>query len=206
MQQDDRDTVRVRSDPTPSGPHAFTTAFRAFALRTLAGMPNTHVAVISGRALRDLAELSELPDEVHLVGSHGSEFDRDFHRSLEPALVQLKKDLRTQLEQIAATDPGLLIEDKPASLALHYRNARPESEKKVLDAILRGPGSLAQVNVRHGKKVVELMLLPTHKGDALERIRARVGASAVLFLGDDRTDEGLVVRSEDASVEHRASR
>ncbi|MCA9727614.1 MAG: trehalose-phosphatase, partial [Candidatus Eisenbacteria bacterium] len=159
------------------------------ALRTLAGMPNTHVAVISGRALRDLAELSELPDEVHLVGSHGSEFDRDFHRSLDPALVQLKKDLRTQLEQIAATDPGLLIEDKPASLALHYRNARPESEKKVLDAILRGPGSLAQVNVRHGKKVVELMLLPTHKGDALERIRARVGASAVLFLGDDRTDE-----------------
>src|SRR5262245_39351996 len=48
------------------------------ALRTLAGLADTHVAVISGRSLRDLAALSRLPNEIHLVGSHGSEFDIGF--------------------------------------------------------------------------------------------------------------------------------
>ncbi len=43
------------------------------ALRSLASLSSTTVAVISGRALRDLATLSRLPSEVHLVGSHGSE-------------------------------------------------------------------------------------------------------------------------------------
>ena len=56
------------------------------ALRALAALPATTTAVISGRALRDLAVLSRLPAEVHLVGSHGSEFDVGFVHGLTPAL------------------------------------------------------------------------------------------------------------------------
>src|SRR3954471_12356527 len=48
------------------------------ALRALAGLHETTTAVISGRALRDLATLSRLPSEGHLVGSHGSELDIGF--------------------------------------------------------------------------------------------------------------------------------
>ena len=48
------------------------------ALRGLAEQANTPVAVISGRSLRDLATLSRFPEEVRLVGSHGSEFDLGF--------------------------------------------------------------------------------------------------------------------------------
>ena len=51
------------------------------ALRSLAELANTHVAIISGRALRDLAALSRFPEEIHLVGSHGSEFDVGFVES-----------------------------------------------------------------------------------------------------------------------------
>ena len=53
-------------------PHAVT------ALRALSILPSTTVAVVSGRALRDLALLSRLPSEIHLIGSHGGEFDHDF--------------------------------------------------------------------------------------------------------------------------------
>src|SRR6187551_1765599 len=60
------------------------------AIRALASLPQTSVAVISGRALRDLAALSRLPAEVHLVGSHGSEFDVGFVQRLEPDLVELR--------------------------------------------------------------------------------------------------------------------
>ena len=59
------------------------------ALRSLASIPDTHVAVISGRSLRDLAALSRLPPEVHLVGSHGSEFEPGFATAL-PEQVRLK--------------------------------------------------------------------------------------------------------------------
>src|SRR3954467_10671606 len=43
----------------------------ATALRALADLPGTTAALISGRALRDLAVLSGLSAPVHLVGSHG---------------------------------------------------------------------------------------------------------------------------------------
>ena len=57
------------------------------AIRNLAELANTHVAVISGRSLRDLATLSRFPEEVRLVGSHGSEFDLGFASQLTPELT-----------------------------------------------------------------------------------------------------------------------
>ncbi|HEX8346908.1 MAG TPA: trehalose-phosphatase, partial [Actinoplanes sp.] len=52
-------------DPTRAAPLPEAVA----AIRALAALPQTVVAVVSGRALRDLAALSRLPSEVHLVGS-----------------------------------------------------------------------------------------------------------------------------------------
>src|SRR6478672_518711 len=69
-------------DPAAAGPLPEAVA----AVRALAALPQTVVAVISGRALRDLATLSRLPSEVHLVGSHGSEFDLGFIQRLQPEL------------------------------------------------------------------------------------------------------------------------
>src|SRR5918995_4580035 len=91
------------------------------ALRSLATLPQTTVAVVSGRALRDLAALSRLPSEVHLVGSHGSEFDVGFVQRLAPELVELRSRLQTELERIAAEHPGVRLENKPASVAVHLR-------------------------------------------------------------------------------------
>lgn len=159
------------------------------ALRLLAGLPSTHVAVISGRALRDLARMVGEPEDVHLVGSHGSEFDPDFAQSLPSEVRALNERVRAQLAEIAAAVPGARIEPKPASVAFHYREAPAELANGVLHAVEKGPGALEGVFTRHGKKVVELSVLPTHKGDALARLRQRVGASAVIFIGDDVTDE-----------------
>lgn len=70
----------IVDDPTRAEPLPEAVA----AIRALATLPQTTVAVVSGRALRDLATLSRLPGEVHLVGSHGSEFDLGFIRRLAP--------------------------------------------------------------------------------------------------------------------------
>lgn len=159
------------------------------AIRELAALSQTHVAVISGRALRELDHLLGSPEHVHLVGSHGSEFDVDFATSLPEPASRLRSRVREDLAQIAARHEGFILEEKPASIAFHYRNVPEQQISGAIDAVLQGPALLDGVFTRHGKKVIELSVVPTNKGDALEKIRHRVGATAVVFLGDDVTDE-----------------
>lgn len=159
------------------------------ALQALAEMPQTHVAVISGRALRQLAEMTGLPEAVHLVGSHGSEFDPDFAARLTPAQVALRERLLEELRAIAQDHPGATIEEKPASVAFHYRNVDDGSKDAAAKRVEDGPASVEGVIVKRGKMVIELCVTPVSKGDAFERIRHRVGAAAAVFLGDDITDE-----------------
>jgi trehalose-phosphatase len=159
------------------------------ALRQLASLANTHVAVVSGRALRDLAGMVGEPEDVHLVGSHGSEFDPDFAQSLPSEAVALHRRVHEALAGIAAKVPGARLEAKPASVAFHYREAPDALADEALRAVEQGPGAFEGVCTRHGKKVVELAVLASHKGTALAQLRQRVGATAVCFLGDDVTDE-----------------
>lgn len=172
------------------------------ALRTLSGLPQTYTALISGRSLRDLAGLSQAPEDVHLVGSHGSEFDPDFARSLSDAQSRLRAEVQVALAAIAERTPGLTLEEKPASVALHYRNGPPDCAADVERAVLEGPAKLEGVFVKRGKMVIELSVVTLDKGAALQRIRHRVGATAVLFLGDDVTDEDVfaTLKGPDLSI------
>lgn len=159
------------------------------ALKALAAMPQTHVAIISGRSLSDLAGRTRDVGDAHLVGSHGSEFEIGFTTALTSDDAALRERLKTWLRGKVGAAPGVLIEEKPASLAFHYRQASDADAQRVVDAVLMGPATWPGVFVRHGKKVVELSVVQTNKGLALQRIRQRVGATVVLFLGDDATDE-----------------
>lgn len=172
------------------------------ALEVLARLPHTHVAIVSGRGLADLAsKLGPLPS-VRLVGSHGSEFDADFAERFEPGLRELKAEVLRELYSIAGGARGLLVEPKPTGAALHYLQADPETvtrAKQALDGLLqRQPG----LRLRHGKHVWELAVIETNKGSALELIRAQVGASVAVYLGDDLTDESAfaVLRGPDVSI------
>ena len=159
------------------------------ALKALTRLPQTHVAIISGRALGDLAARTpDLPD-AHIVGSHGGEFEPGFAAPLDPAAEELLEKLKAALAPLAASDPGLMLELKPASVAFHYRNAAPTTAEAMVQHVLAGPAKWPGVHTRCGKMVIELSVVATHKGDALQRIRQRLGAASVLFLGDDVTDE-----------------
>ena len=164
------------------------------ALRTLAGLPSTTVAVVSGRALRDLAALSRLPPEIHLVGSHGSEFDIDFVHALDTDQTRLRSQVLVALHAITDGVSGVLLEQKPAGIAVHVRQASRADAAAVLDAVRRGPASLDGVHATEGKEVLELSVVQTDKGDALAILRHRAGASAAVFIGDDTTDESAFAR------------
>lgn len=175
----------IVNDPTAAHPNRDAIV----ALRALAAQPQTHVAVISGRSLKDLAELTNLPENVHLVGSHGSEFDADFATALTEDQRALRERVSDGLGAIAAEAEGLALEHKPASVALHFRNASRDAARAAQEAVASGLSTLDGVQTKHGKEVVELSVVTTDKGTALDVIRKRCGASATVFLGDDVTDE-----------------
>ncbi|MBC22875.1 MAG: trehalose-phosphatase [Phycisphaerae bacterium] len=159
------------------------------AIRSLAQLRDTHVSIISGRSLSDLDRLTRLPASIHLVGSHGSEFEPDFAGTLLPSAMELRTRIEDQLTEIADDYDGISIEAKPASVALHYRKASEKDATTAVQRVKAGPARLEGVVVKEGKMVIELSVVSTNKGDALETLRHRFGATAVLYIGDDVTDE-----------------
>ncbi|MBP2321298.1 trehalose-phosphatase [Kibdelosporangium banguiense] len=164
------------------------------ALRSLAGLHETTTAVISGRALRDLATMSRLPAEVHLVGSHGSEFDIGFVHSLNGPARDLHTRLEGELEKLTEGATGVHLEVKPASVAVHFRRAEQDVADRVADVIRGGPCTWEGIQVTEGKAVIELAVVQTDKGHALDVLRHQIGATAAIFVGDDVTDEKAFAR------------
>jgi len=160
------------------------------ALRWLVELPNTEVAVISGRALEVLGGFLDGDDRLHLVGSHGSEFEAGFARRLSAEQSALLERLQVSVDEIAASHEGVHAEPKPTGVCLHTRRAANRNAAEAATrAVLEGPATLEGVRLRHGKEVVELSVIDADKGMALKQIRGRLGATACLFLGDDVTDE-----------------
>lgn len=173
------------------------------ALSRLAALPRTHAAIISGRALKQLAVLVGRTD-FHMVGSHGSEFGPQFERTLPAEAHALREALAEDLAAIAREAPGFLVEVKPASVAFHYRNAEDHHAQHALREVLAGPAKRPGVLTHHGKRVVELAVVEASKGHAVEVLREELSPrpDAVFFVGDDLTDENAfaVLRNGDVGV------
>lgn len=166
------------------------------ALVALAELPSTEVALISGRALRDLRVLSSMPDAVHLVGSHGAEFDSGFSHDIDTDLLAA---ITETLDAIAADKAGVTVETKPASVALHVRNASDTDGEAALAAAWEAATGW-DAHATTGKAVLEFAVISTDKGEAIDILRTEHDASAVVFFGDDVTDEKAFRRLTDADV------
>ena len=173
------------SDPSAAVPHP--DAVELFT--ALAARPQTSTALISGRARADLAVLAGTPPEIHLVGSHGAEFDTGFARPLDAQARALWERLRTELTSRTDGCEGVGLELKPASIAVHVRNAAAAVGARVLADVRAGPAGWDGVEVTEGKSVIELAVIRTDKGSAIDQLRAQFEATAVVFFGDDVTDE-----------------
>ncbi len=157
------------------------------ALARLSLIPHTHVAIVSGRGLDDLrARLGPQP-AWELSGSHGAEIAGIPAAPLPPTCREQLCAVAARLNQIASRCPGCMVELKPRGVAFHYR-AAPDASA-ALEAVRTLAEQFPDLTVRRGSMVIEFMAEATTKGRALERLRHRVGASAVMFIGDDLTDE-----------------
>jgi trehalose 6-phosphate phosphatase len=165
---------------------------REAVLRLLA-LPRTRVALVSGRSLRSLIEVADLPDNTLLVGSHGIEIrlDDPMDRvSLDTAELEQVEVLQEVLGEVADSIDHVWLETKPAGFALHTRLATEHDSRLAhLVALSEAQAEIDSLTVRHGKNVVEFSVRSTTKGEAIEHLRRYTAADAVFYAGDDVTDE-----------------
>jgi trehalose 6-phosphate phosphatase len=139
--------------------------------------------VVSGRSRADVLGRLGGVKVARVIGNHGAETETTAqkpHRRVQ----QWKSSLELHL----GTLPGLWVEDKGLSLAVHYRQSPRKAE--VRRRILAATRELAQVRVFGGKQVVNLVVdRARDKGEALAAERHRLGCNWVLYLGDDQNDE-----------------
>lgn len=155
----------------------------------LAGLPQTEVAVVTGRSLESLRSLlGEFP-HWHLVGCHGAEWSDQRWIIESPDSRAALQPLRDRLHELSIEAPGCQVEEKPYGLAFHYRNGERNLVKEILPRVLALAADRPNVSVRHGKMVVEFAVSLANKGDALKRLRYLTSATAAVFVGDDVTDE-----------------
>jgi trehalose 6-phosphate phosphatase len=171
----------------------------AAALGALATLPDTTIALLSGRGLADLAAVSGFGSPIRMVGSHGGEFD-DGAAVLDDAQRARLDRLGSELRELVDGEPGVALEYKPAGVAVHVRNAAPEVGARVLDAVRAGPAAREGIEATPGKAVLDLSVMQMNKGAALDVLRERVKADAVFFAGDDVTDETAFARLRPGDV------
>lgn len=167
------------------------------AVERLIEIPDTRVALVSGRALKDLEQVARFDDRVLLVGSHGIELRLD-----EPDdVLALDAEEREQLgvleqvlDQMAGTLDSVWIEQKPAGFAVHTRLASERHSRVAhLVAINELKAEAPEATVRLGKNVIEFSVRSTTKGEAVEHLRRYTRATSVFYAGDDITDEDAFV-------------
>lgn len=146
------------------------------------------LAIISGRSLADLD--NHLPrSRIACSGSHGLELrlaDSDTSPfTIPPGLAGAQAKVRT----FAETKEGLVVEEKPGGIALHYRRI-PEAEREVR-AYIEALAEQRGLAVQNGNMVSELKASSATKGDALRTLMSKppFAGAIPLFAGDDLTDE-----------------
>src|SRR6185437_5890827 len=150
------------------------------------------LALVSGRSLNDI-DLIFAPDQFPAVGGHGAEMRLAINdEAVSSAAPPMDKELKRRLAAIAKLSPGILLEDKGYSLALHYRLA-PHAEKAIYEAVslIRADLPNAPIEVLPGKSVCEIKHSGFTKATGVLELmtRAPFKGRRPIFIGDDVTDE-----------------
>ncbi|HWQ92381.1 MAG TPA: bifunctional alpha,alpha-trehalose-phosphate synthase (UDP-forming)/trehalose-phosphatase, partial [Clostridia bacterium] len=164
-------------------------------LRTLAGTPANHLAIVSGRPRTDLEQwFGHLP--LTLIAEHGVWLrpQNGDWRTLRALATDWKDRIRPILQLYVDRLPGAILEEKEYSLAWHYRRADPEQAsiraKELLDDLSDYTRNI-DVQVLEGNKVLEIRNTGITKGAAAIEWLGSHTPGFILAIGDDWTDEDL---------------
>jgi trehalose 6-phosphate phosphatase len=174
-------------------------------LRALHSALSGAMALVSGRRIADLDTLLR-PLRLPAAGLHGLEL-RDPDGRVRNTVVdpEALAPARSELERFAASRSGLVLEDKEAALALHYRRA-PHLQEIARTVAARCTAPLApEFELLEGDMVLEIKPARMRKSSAVESFleNASFAGRVPVFVGDDLTDRsgfGAVRRHDGMTV------
>jgi trehalose 6-phosphate phosphatase len=150
------------------------------------------LALVSGRPISQLDEFFA-PLRLPAIGGHGAEMRPaagGVHLNGRAAL--LDREFKKQLLDIAAAHPGVLIEDKGYSLALHYRLVPKQGVALIHDVKHAYKAwNDPSFELLNGKAVLEIKFAGFNKGTAVRELMSYppFAGRVPVFVGDDYTDE-----------------
>ncbi|MDQ1128310.1 trehalose-phosphatase [Microbacterium sp. SORGH_AS_0888] len=166
------------------------------AVDALARLPRTTVALVSGRSLGDLEEISEhtADSPIHLAASHGAEFwhpgDPDAAPAPSPESIAERDRVRGDAERAVEDLADVWIEPKTFGFAVHTRQAGAAETAEAHARVERlMAGEEPHWRRRTGHDILEYASRQEGKDTAVAELRRLTHADAVLFAGDDVTDE-----------------
>ena len=165
-------------------------------LRFLARSPWNRVAVVSSRTLDDVASRVPVPG-VFLGGASGLEWRLPGGHRIEPSgvsetLLERKRMAVSPILKEMASIPGVEIEEKRWSVAIHHRYASPGSFRK-RTSLLQRLMELKGIKLYRGNEVVEVQLVPGGGKSAGVRRLCRItdwdpSRERIVYAGDDEND------------------
>jgi trehalose 6-phosphate phosphatase len=165
-------------------------------LTRLSSLLNQAVVVVSGRPLADLQALLPISG-LNYLGSHGAQGllgGRPWNLEASDEKQEEPHALVAELTRNLSGLNGWWLEKKTPGFALHYRQAQPTEEKRimaVLEPWLRRVVHEGRYQVLPGRKVVEILPQGVSKGAAIQKILLfpRFSGFFPIYIGDDVTDE-----------------
>jgi len=154
----------------------------------LARISRITVCIISGRRLADLRRRARVPG-ANYVGVHGWESEG---AGQARGIPQFMHRLKARLGKVLGKMPGVWVEDKGISCAVHHRAATQSLVRRARRAFRQAVDPLAGiVRVMKGKKIWEVMPADSPgKGEAVVEFLAGMEIPALaVYVGDDTTDE-----------------
>lgn len=153
-------------------------------------------AIVSGRMREDVEKLAGIKGILY-AGSHGFDILGMGISLIEPRAKQaipLIAEIAKQISKELGGIPGILIEEKKFSLAVHYRLVEEEHIPKIKDLLQKVIRDNRSLRLMSGKKVFEILPnIDWDKGKAVRWIMQTLGISwsdaSVVYIGDDTTDE-----------------
>jgi trehalose 6-phosphate phosphatase len=149
------------------------------------------VALVGGRPLDDI-DLIFAPLQLAAIGGHGAEMRPIPGTPPQARVGCLSVELKRKLATITELGPGILVEDKGYSLALHYRLA-PEHGPALRAAVAHICAELPEgaLEILPGKLVVEVKATGVSKALAVNDLMTYPPFKErhPIFIGDDTTDE-----------------
>jgi trehalose 6-phosphate phosphatase len=150
------------------------------------------VAFVSGRLIANIDRLFA-PLRLPAIGAHGAEIRLSSNGSTHSRHAELiAQECRQQVAAVASADQRIIVENKGASVAIHYRLA-PELEKPLRSRIATIVEQAGDLELLEGKAVIEVKSRRFSKGTAVRELMTNppFADRKPVFIGDDITDESV---------------